>query len=81
MYHLYQISDSVYQLHSTYDDGEAKEGSLLAILTYGVHKLGFNTEELEDALLEMLDSGNDAAKFDYNKNFLYSYQRFVKKTG
>ena len=73
MYKLYQIGQDLYQIHPKYDG--AKEGNLLAILTYSVYNLGFDPNELQLALLDMLDNEVDAAEFGANRTFLYSFNR------
>ncbi len=79
MYNLIEIGKDRYQMHSRYNP--AREGSLLEVLTYSVHVLGLSPNELEMALLDMLDNDNDAANFGLNKTFIFSYRRDNARTG
>lgn len=77
VYELYKISEDLYQIHHN-APGSAMEGSLLAIGTYLVHTLKFDPDQLEVALLDMLDKGCDSANFGYNRTFIYSFERSKK---
>jgi len=57
------------------------EGTLLVILTYATYTLGFNINELELALLDMNDLDMNAVSFDYNKEFVMSFDRNERRTG
>jgi len=81
MYNLYRLNDDLYQIHSAFRGEEAKEGTLLAILTYATHFLKFSPDELEFALLEMLRNGDDGAQFGINRTFLFTFDRKSKKVG
>jgi hypothetical protein len=81
MYNLYELSDNLYQIHSGYTGEKAMEGTLLAILTYATYVLGFNPNELERALLDMLDKNCDASHFGINRTFIYSFRRGEKRAG
>ena len=81
MYNLYRLNDDLYQIHSSFIGEGAKEGTLLAILTYATHFLKFNPDELEFALLQMLKNEDDAAQFGINRTFLFTFNRKTKKAG
>ena len=75
MYEIYKIDENLYQIHSRYSEVRSMEGTLLAILTYAVYTLHFNTSELEFALLDMIDKDNDSAHFGINRMFIYSFNK------
>lgn len=75
MYEIYKLDNDLYQVHSTFTGVKSMEGTLLAILTYCTHVLGFNPSELEYALLNMIETENDAAQFGINRDFIYSFSR------
>lgn len=78
MYELYKINEDHYQIHSTYSNVRAMEGTLLAIGTYLVYSLGFYIEEVEAALLDMNDKDHDAAQFGFECTFIYSFNKNEK---
>lgn len=80
MYEIYMIDENVYQIHSSFQGELAMEGTLLAILTYAVHKLGFTASELEVALVDMNEKDNNACHFGINRHFIFSFDRNTKKT-
>jgi hypothetical protein len=77
MYEVYQVSDDLFQVHSTFAI-RAMEGSRLAILVYMTSELGFKPEELQEALLDMLDKGHDSAHFGMNRTFIHSFNYSTK---
>lgn len=79
MYELYKLNEDLYQIHSSFYGDEAKEGTLLAIITYATYTLGFNVGELEYALLDMLKNDYDGAHFGTNRTFLFSFDRSSKR--
>ncbi len=82
MYEIYKVNEDLYQVHSTFEGRVSMEGTCLAILTYCVHTLGFNANELEFALLDLIKNDHDAAHFGVNRTFIYSFNRNEKrKTG
>lgn len=81
MYELYKIEENLYQIHSKNFGQQSMEGTLLAVLTYAVYSLGFQTSELELALLDMNDLDYDGAYFGINRSFIYSFDRKNKKVG
>lgn len=81
MYNLYKISDNLYQIHSSYHNQKAMEGTMIAIVTYCVTRLRFNVTEIEDAMVDMIHKETDAAHFGIHRKFLYSFNRSQKKAG
>lgn len=79
MYNLYQIRHNHYEIHSSYSNEKAMEGTLLAILTYATYTLGFDINQLEIALLEMLERDMDGAHFGINRTFIYAFNRSERK--
>lgn len=79
MYNLYQVNQDHYEIHSSFSNEKAMEGTLLAILTYAVYTLGFDINQLEIALFEMLDREMDAAHFGINRTFIYAFNRSERK--
>lgn len=75
MYEIYKLSEDLYQVHSTFTGEIAMEGTCLAILTYCVHTLGFEANELEYALLDLIKYDRDAAHFGIARRFIYSFNR------
>lgn len=78
MYEIYKFGEDLYQVHSTFGGNKSMEGSLLAILTHCVYNLGFDPDELQDALLDMINTEKDAANFGINRRFIYSFSRKEK---
>jgi hypothetical protein len=78
MIEIYEIEENTYQVHSTNPSIRAIEGSLLAISVYLTHSLGIKVEELEAALLDMLDQDRDAANFSDRGMFVYSFNKNQK---
>ena len=78
MYELYQLDQDLYQIHSSFEGEQAMEGTILAILTYATHTLGFQPSELELALLDMLHKNHDSAHFGLNRKFIYSFTKAEK---
>jgi hypothetical protein len=76
MYEIYKNQD-LYQIHSNLSGFAAKECSFLALLTY-THSLGFKPDELQAALLDMLNKDHDSANFGINKTFIYSFNKREK---
>jgi len=76
MYEIYKVED-LYQIHSNLSHFAAKECSFLALLTY-THTLGFDPDELQAALLDMLDKNHDSCHFGINKTFIYSFNKVDK---
>ena len=76
MYEIYKINNS-YQIHSNLSGFHAKEGTLLALLTY-THALGFAPNELQAAFLDMIDKDHDSCHFGINRMFIYSFNRADK---
>jgi hypothetical protein len=81
MYELYKLNDDLYQIHSTFRGEQSMEGTLTGIITYASRTLGFKIEELECALLDMLNRDTDAAHFGINRIFIFSFNRSERKTG
>ena len=82
MFELYQINQDLYQIHGSDPHMKAMEGSLLAIGTYMVHSLDFKAEELELALLTMLEHNLDSSHFGINRMFIYAFNKNEgRKTG
>ena len=73
MYNLYKLDENKYQIHSQYSNETSMEGTLLAILTYCVHTLRFDPDELEIDLLDMLKNDFNAAKFGLNRTVIYCF--------
>ncbi len=73
MYELYKLNEDLYQIHSSFAGEQSMEGTLIGVLTYCVHVLGFKPDELEYALLDMLK--NDSSQFGINRMFIYSFNR------
>ena len=78
MYELYKLGDDLYQIHSTFYGEKAMEGNLASIMTYAVKFLQFDINELEVALVDMLQNDKDAANFGINRMFIYSFNRSTK---
>lgn len=74
MYQLYKVGD-LYQIHSSFIGDKAMEGTLLAIMTYAVTYLRFDADELEKALMDMLENDRDAAHFNGNRVFTVSFNK------
>lgn len=77
MTELYQINDSLYEVHSTYSS-HGIETNLVGLFTYLTHSLQFHPNEIEKALLDMLNKNNDSAHFDRNNKFMYSFIKIQK---
>ena len=75
MYMLYKVTEDIYEIHSSFHGEQAMQGALIAVLVYATHTLGFKTEELQRALLDMLDKDNDAANFGINRTFIFSFNK------
>lgn len=75
MYQLRQLDLDFYEIHSSVHGVRAMRGNLLAILAYCVQNLGFNVNELEVALLDMLELDEDTAEFGANRKFIHSFER------
>ena len=80
MYNLYRLCEDQYQVYSVMNDTVSFEGTRLAVLTFMTFRLGFNPDELEVALLDMLHNDTDSADFGVNGTFIYSFNR-KRKTG
>lgn len=78
MYEIYKLSDDLYQVHSSVRGVTAMEGSMVAIVTYMVTILKFEIDEIEFALVDMLQKDNDAAHFGMFGGFIYSFKRVAK---
>jgi hypothetical protein len=81
MYNLYRLNNDTYQIHSSFPREKAMEGTLLAILTYCTFTLGFSPNELQNALLSMLENDMDSANFGINRTFIFPFNRSDRKTG
>jgi len=83
MYNLYQLDNDLYEIHSSFSGQlfrrESTKGTLLAFLTYATYTLHFNPDELQFALLNMLETGNNAANFGVNRTFLFSFDKDSKR--
>ena len=79
MYEIYKIDPDTFQIHSHYAQDRSMEGSQLAILTYAAFSLGFDPDELQAALLNMIETGTDSAHFGVNRTFLYCFNRSERK--
>ena len=80
MYNIYKLDNGLYQIH-TPPNQPSLEGPLLAILTHATFNLGFDPDELEYALLVMINEEKDAAHFGINRTFIYPFNRKDKKVG
>jgi hypothetical protein len=78
MYEIYKLSEDLYQIHSSFSNEQAMEGTRIAILTYATHILGFKPDELETGLLDMLKLNRDSAHFGINRMFIYSFNKSEK---
>ena len=78
MYNIYKLNDDLYQIHTSLYQELSFEGPLLAILTHATFNLGFDPDELEYALLVMLNEDKDGAHFGINRTFLYPFNRNEK---
>lgn len=79
MYEIYKLDNGLYQIHSSFYGEKAMEGTLLAILTYAAHTLNFDPNELEFALVDMLQKDKDSAHFGINRTFIYSFNKRDKQ--
>ena len=79
MYEIYKIDENLYQVHSSFKGVSAREGTLYSIYKYCVHILGFDPDELEVALTEMVWNENDSCHFGVNRIFMWSFNRSEKK--
>lgn len=79
MTEIYCLLNNLYEVHSKYAS-HGIETNLVGLFTYMTHSLGFSANEIEIALLDILDKNNDSAHFGYNKTFIYSFTR-AKKYG
>jgi hypothetical protein len=79
MYELYKISDDKYEIHSSFNDVQAMEGTFVAIFVYMTEYLKFFPDEVEYAMVEMIRKDHNAAHFGVNKMFIFSFNRSKKK--
>ena len=76
-YNLYELPDNAWAL-------DVKGGELI-VDTYKnivtkMFKMGFEQEEMETAIAEMVFNGDNAANFGMRKSFIYSFKKeFDKK--
>jgi len=78
MYNLYKLGDDLYEIHSSFGE-TAMQGTLLAILTYATHNLKFDPDELQQALLNMLETDMDSAQFGINRTFIFAFNKDTKR--
>ena len=78
MYELYKIGENTYQIHSTFSNVRAMEGSLNLIVKYMVMQLYFSANEIEYALLDMIGKEHDSAQFGMNRTYLFSFEKLSK---
>ena len=73
MYELRKLDSDLYQIHCSLPYETSMEGTLLAILTYCTYTLGFNPDELELAVSDMIKYDLDGAHFGINKAFVFTF--------
>jgi hypothetical protein len=81
MYELRKLDSDLYQMHCSLPYETSMEGTLLAILTYSTHILGFNPDELELAVSDMIKYDLDGALFRIDKLFAYTFSLQSGRTG
>ena len=78
MYEIYKLNEDLYQIHSSFANEKAMEGTLAAIIVYASTALGFDIDELEYAFLNMIENDTDSAHFGVNRTFIYSFNKKEK---
>ncbi len=78
MYEIYKIDENKYQLHSSYQDVTAIEGTLVGLYEYCIKILKFEKAELDYALREMDFNDLDGAHFGINRTFIYAFKKNKK---
>lgn len=69
MYRLRDLKNGKYQIHVK--NGEAFEGTTAAILEKCVMDLGFDVNEVEDAMIDLHVGNFDYAEFGVFKRYMY----------
>ena len=78
MYEIRKISEDIYQLHCSYSHEQSVEGTLIALIVYATYKLGFDIDEIELALLDLIGE-KDRAFFYGSKRYSHSVTSYKKQ--
>lgn len=75
-YDLYEITKDQWVLHVK--GGNIYNGTFKKLIKYAIVKLGFEMEEIELAIGEMLNKGHNGAHFGMYKTFIFSFIKEFK---
>lgn len=78
-YDLYEITKDEWILNVK--NGPIYAGSFKKVIKHAVVRMGFDLQELELAVSEMVKNGHNGAHFGMYKGFIYSFQKEFKHVG
>lgn len=70
-YNLIEITNEIWKIETV--NGRQFIGTFLEVAMYGVMKLGFNINQIDVAVQDMMKNGNNAAHFGMWASFIYSF--------
>jgi hypothetical protein len=78
MNNLYEIGPDLFEVHSSRPTAVYK-GTQLQTLVYCVQVLKVDPEQLQFAMIDMIQKDHNSADFGILGTFLYSFNRYEKK--
>jgi hypothetical protein len=75
-YDLYEKSNDEWILNVK--GGSVFVGTFRKVVTHAVTRMGFELDEIDFAVKQMLDKGHNAAHFGMYRSFIFSFQKEFK---
>lgn len=72
-YNLIETKDNLWTIQVI--NGHCFSGTFLEVIMYAILRLGFNIDELDLAVKEMVDNNHNAAHFGMWSRFIFSFNK------